>query len=524
MEQLRKAILRAAAPVSLIGAVGGFVGDIIAPLGNFAPWIALISLAFTIVTLFGFLALRRKQGALAWDSPVAGVMLVAAASTALFGAWSVVFAVGPERGYLAENIAPIATVQAQLLNLQEDVTEIKETTGETATQVAVSGTAQAQGFADLQAAFAALQAGEGTLVANPTTPQEWYSNARLYQLRGDTANAIKSYEGYITFNLEFVDPFQQYTALLKATEGIARTRQIIGDLLDARPDSLTLELTLAQLLDAPPERLERLTALAARAPEYGPVFDALGDEYTRAIGATATQDLLQKQSEAFNTLLKLEEAQRFTGYYLDKAAAEARLENARKLLAAYAGAQTVLSKVEIQVTQYYNGTQFVIIFAEISTVQKMLFSIDDPEPKTDIGRNSAGFVNSLIQPLLLTVGPHTFYMQYVDANGVASQVYSQEFRVDPVTVLFTQLPPDFSTNTIPGTFTVGILGADIQQAVTYTYHYSLDNDSLSEALQGFGIGAIQVTGLTPGEHVFYIRATGGDGTQTEVVQFPFTVK
>lgn len=524
MEQLRKAILRAAAPVSLIGAVGGFVGDIIAPLGNFAPWITLVSLAFTVVTLFGFLALRRKQGALAWDSPVAGVMLVAGASTAIFGVWSVVFAVGPDRGYLAQNIAPLATVQAQLLNLQEDVTEIKETTGETATQVAVSATAQAQGFADLQAAFAALQAGEGTLVANPTTPQDWYSNARLYQLRGDTPNAIKSYEGYLTFNLEYVDPFQQYTALLKATEGIARARQIVGDRLSARPDSLTLELTLAQLLDTPQERVERLTALAARAPQYGPVFDALGEEYTRAIGATATQDLLQKQSDAFNTLLKLEEQQLFTRYYIDKAAAEARLENARKLLAAYAGAQTALSKVEIQVTQYYNGTQFVIIFAEISTVQKLFFSLDDPQPKTDVGRNAAGFVNSLIQPLLLPVGDYTFYMQYVDANGVTSQVYSQKFRVDPVAVLFTQLPPDFSTNTIPGTFTVGILGADIAQATRYTYHYSLDDDTLSETLDGFAIGAIQVTDLTPGEHVLHIQATAEDGTQTEVVQFPFTVR
>src|SRR3990172_1828997 len=227
MEQLRKAILRAAAPVSLISAVGGFVGDIIAPLGNFAPWILLISLVVAVIALFGFLALRRKQGALAWDSPVAGVMLVAGASTAIFGVWAVVFAVGPDRGYLAENIAPIATVQAQLLNLQEDVTEIKETTSETATQVAAAATAQAQGFADIQSAFAALQAGGGSIVANPQTPQEWYSNARLYQLRGDTANTLKAYEGYFTFTRKYVDPSQEYAALLKAAEGIARARQII---------------------------------------------------------------------------------------------------------------------------------------------------------------------------------------------------------------------------------------------------------------------------------------------------------
>jgi tetratricopeptide (TPR) repeat protein len=525
MEALRKAILRAAAPVSVIGAIGGFVGDIIAPLGNFAPWVAGLSLLFALVLLMGFLSLRRKQGALAWDSPVAGGLIVASASTAIFGMWSVIFAVGPDRGYLAENVVPIATVQAQLLNLQEDVSEIKETTGQTATQVAVSATAQAQGFADIQSAFAALQSGQGTLVSNPTTPQEWYSNARLYELRGDTVNAIASYEGYLAFDLEYVDPFQRYVALLKATEGIARTRQIMTDRLNARPDSLTLELIAAQLLDARDERLARLEALAARAAQYGPVFHALGEAYTAAIGATATKDLLGKQSEAYTTLLKLEDEQQlFTRYYIDKALAEEQLENARKALAAFAGAQSALSNIDVQVTQYYNGTQFVIILPEISTIQRLLFSIDDPQPKTDVGRSAAGFVNNLITPFLIPVGDHTFYMQYVDSNSVTSEVISKPFRVDPVTVIFQQLPPDFSTNTIPGRFTVGILGADLAQAVSYTYQYSVDNDSLSESLAGFAIGTIDVADLKVGEHVLYIQATAGDGTQTPAVQFPFTVK
>jgi hypothetical protein len=99
--------------------------------------------------LFGFLSLRRKQGALAWDSPVAGGLLIAAASTLIFGGWSIIFAAGPEKGYLAENVAPIAEMQAQLLNLQEDVTLIKETTGDTATQVAAIATAQAEGSEDI---------------------------------------------------------------------------------------------------------------------------------------------------------------------------------------------------------------------------------------------------------------------------------------------------------------------------------------------------------------------------------------
>lgn len=522
MEKLRKALTRAAGPVGLISTVGGFIGDIIAPLGNFAPWIAGLSLVFALITLFGFIALRRKQGDEAWDSPVAAGLLIASASTVVFGFWSVVFAIGPQNGYLAENIAPVATVQAQLLNLQEDVTEIKTTTGDTATQVAVAATAQAQGFADIQASFAALQTGGGNIADNPQTPQAWYSNARLYQLRGDTANALKAYEGYFTFQLEYVDPYAEYTALLKATEGIARARQLIGDQLAAHPTSLALELTLARLLDTRDERLARLMALAARAPQFGPVYFELGSEYTQAIAATPTNALLTKQSEAYTTLLKLEEQQLYTRYYIDKALAEKNLEAARRDLSAMAGAGAAFGAVDIQLYYYYNGVQFIIVLPEAFNARQLLFSIDNPTPDTDSGKNSSGFVNTAFGPIPIALGEHVFYMQYLDANGVASQVYEKAFRVDPIAINFQQLPKDFSNNTIPGMFNVGILGATGMEL--YTYAYSLDNDSLSEKLDGGPFMPLQVSNLTVGDHALYIQAALQGGEATAVVKFDFTVK
>ncbi|HMO60223.1 MAG TPA: hypothetical protein PKA05_18735 [Roseiflexaceae bacterium] len=523
MEAVRKASMRAAAPVGLIGSIGGFVADVVAPLGNFAPWIMALSLAIALAALFGFLKLRRQQGDRAWETPIAAVLVIAGASTIIFGGWSVVFAAGPERGYLAENIEPIAEIQARLLNIEQEVGEIKETTGETATQVVVAATAQAQGFADIQQAFAELQRGEGTIIANPATPQEWYSNARLYQLRGDTANAIRAYEGYLSFNLEFVDPLKEYSALLRASEGIARTRQIIGDLLNRNPQNLSLELMIATLLDTPQERLERLNALATRAPQYGPVFAALGEEYTRAIGTTATQDILNRQTEAFETLVRLEEQQLFSRYYIDKLQADQQLDTARRSLAAFAGAQTVFGTIDIDIAQYSNGTQFTFIFAEASTAQDILFSIDNPDPQTSTGRSPTGMPNILIAPMLLPVGDHTIYMRYIDANGVESAVYSEAFTVNEISVLFIQLPPDFSTNTIPATFTVGILGAKLEDATFYTYRYSIDEPSLSETKEGFAIEVLQITGLTPGEHTLYIQADGSDGSQTAVVEYPFVV-
>lgn len=258
MKSLQRALTAAAGPVAFIGAVGGFIGDVLQPLGDFAPWVAGLSVVVALAAGARFATNRRKKGEMAWESPSGALMLIGVGGFVVFSAWSIIFAVGPERGFLADNVPTIANLQTQLLGLEEDVEIIKTTTGETATQVAAMATAQAQGFADIQASFAALQAGQGTLVSNPTTPQEWYSNARLYELQGNTPKAIQAYEGYFAFGLDFVDPYVQYTRLLRATEGLARARQAIRDLQAQRPDSPTLETVLVTLLEDPQEQTDRL--------------------------------------------------------------------------------------------------------------------------------------------------------------------------------------------------------------------------------------------------------------------------
>jgi hypothetical protein len=553
MNSIRKSFTNALTPVGIIGAVGGFIADVLAPLGNFAPWVAILSLIAALMAIAAFLRLRRRQGPAAWDSPVAGGVAITLSSTVIFTVWSVIFAAGPERGYLAENIDPIAQFQADLLNLQEDVTVIRETTEASATQVVAVATqvqdvstgveevstdveevstdveaiatAQAQGFEEIQESFAALQAGEGSIVSNPTTPQEWYSNARLYQLRGDTLNALRAYEGYFAFDLEYVDPYLEYSALLRTTEGITRAREAMSELQRAHPDNPAPELALTLLLDTPQERAEQLGLLAERLPQFGPAFYYLGEAYTQALAANATNDLLQKQSMAYETLAELEEQQLFSRYFIDKAMAEEHLATARNQLSSFQTARDVYGNVDIQVYYNYNGVEFFIIMPELATAQKLLFGIDEPQPTTDAGRSPNGLVNSHIGPMLLPEGEHIFTVQFVDANRASSEVYSKPFRVDPIAVRYAQLPMDFSTNTIPATFILGILGATEAETELYTYHYSIDNDSLSETTSGAAIAAsINATGLTPGEHMLYVQGTAADGTQTEVVQFPFTIQ
>ena len=539
--QLRNVIGRTAGPLGAIGAVGGFVSDVLAPLGSIATWVAILSFLIFLGTLAAFIGARRRPGLEPGETLMPAVMVLAAGSTIIFGIWSVVIANGPENGYLAENVEPIAQIQASLLNIEEDIAEIQETTEETAENVEAIATvqsdiqettedtaddveaiatAQAQGFADIQAAFASLQASQ-TLVENPETPQEWYSNARIYQLRGDTANAIAAYEGYFDFGLEYVDPYLEYTSLLKATEGVARTRQMMSDRLNANPDSKTLDMILGTLFDLPEERLPRLESLAQRAPDYAPVFYELGQEYSSALRANYTQNLRDSQAEAFDTLFALEEQQQYSSFFIDKARAQENLDEAVVLLESYSSAGFL--ELDFITFYSYEGLTVIVVLPE-GNVQDLRFSLDDPEPKNSTGSTAIGsqsVANTTIGPIPLEKGEHTLYIQYTDATGVESEIFRFEYTIDDIVINYQQQPFDFSANGIPVIFTMAIVDSDPNGL--YTYNYSIDSPALDQSIQGVGqAGVINISPVEPGEHTLYVQGVGPEG-ETNVVEFPFNV-
>lgn len=527
MNTLKKSFRSAAAPVALVSSVLGFIGDVLAPLGEFAPWVAGLSVLITIGAIASLAMQYRRHRQLDAGSQAAGVFVMGVCSTVIFSVWAVITGSAPERGFLASNSAPIAQMQASLLNLEKDVADIKTTTQQiantttrTADQVDAIATAQAAGFAQMQSAFAALQA-NGSIVPDPQTPQAWYSNARVYQLKGDTANAIKAYEGFAAFQLDFVDPYQSYADLLTATRGAAQARQRLSDLRLAQIANPALELALIGLLDAPAERLERLNALVARQAAFAPAYLALGQEYDRALQRGVTSDLLNRQHTAYTRLFALEENQGFSRFYIDKSLAQAQLVTARERLAGYARMRDVMGTVEIQATLYYNGVQIAIVAADVAFARQILIGIDEPTPTIDTGKNAAGTPNTIVGPVKVEPGPHTLYARIIDFNGVASSVYSRTVQVDSIAVVFVQQPKDFSTNRIPGLFSVGILNSGGAEPVTY--FWSLDNAALDQRLDGISVMAIPVDNLTPGPHTLHIQAAFPDGGKTPVVAFPFVV-
>jgi len=541
--QLTKLVSKMGIPLGLIGAIGGFISDVMAPLFDFAPVVAGVSFAAFIISSVLFWRMRQTEERDLGESIMPAVLILTAGSTIIFSGWSLLFINAPDKGYLAENIEPIAQVQASLLGLEEDVEEILETTTETAEQVeeiatvqadtqetvedtAVQvdaiATAQAQGFADIQASFASLQANQ-TLVDDPQTPQEWYSNARIYQIQGDNANAIAAYEGYFTFGLEFVDPYQEYVNLLNATQGIMRTRQSLNDLWAQDPDNLTLDMMTALQLDTVEEQTGRLELLAQRAPLYAPVFYELGQNYTRQLQNTFTTNLRDRQSDAFETLFTLEDELGYSRYYIDKSRAQENLMNAEQVLASYNSDNFI----SLDFISFYTGDGLnVIVVLPEGNVEEILFSLDDPVPSISTGKQTAGaqsFANPNIGPIPLEKGDHTLYIKYIDVNGEESDIYTFEYTIGDVVFNYQQQPYNFDLGGSTAIITMVVV--DGEPDMIQKFSYSIDSDVLDQSDVGLSDAlVIQTDALEQGEHVLYIQVTGNDGSQTDVIEYPFVIE
>lgn len=551
-------------PLGTLAAIGGFLGDVILPLLDLAPWVAGFSfLAFvgSVVAFFMYKATPERELA---ETLIPAAIVLAAGSTIVFTGYTVLFNNAPDRGYLATNIEPIAIVQSSLLSLEAEVEEIRETTartedlvGEVATvqadtavvvgdvsdtveenQEALAGIADAQaaGFAEIQAAFENLQV-NNVIVENPSTPQEWYSNARLHQLKGNTAEAIKAYEGYTDFGLEYVDPLQEFANLLTATEGIGRARQQFADLYNGQPDNRTLDMLSALLLDSREDQFVRLDQLANRAPNYAPVFLELGDAYTRQLQASYTLDSRDQQTAAYGRAFELEQNQQLSSLYIDKSLAQQKIADAQQNIDQFASIDNAkLDFMAINSADAFGnmGLMLVVLLPE-GNVKQVLFSLDDPVPSISTGSTQVGtssIANTQIGPIPFEKGDHTVYVQYTDANDVVSQVFTYDYTVNDLMFTHQQEPYDFSLEGIPVFVTLTAIDATTDDYSTFLF--SIDSDALDQSFQFPGqqiplripgdFTAEDQAALQPGEHTIYAQRIRPDGTKTDVVSYTFTVE
>lgn len=399
--------------------------------------------------------------------------------------------------------------------------------GQTATQSAASTPVDSSdpefsGYANMVSVVESIKAGQQVLIENPTTPQDWYGNARVYQLRGDTANAILSYESYFEYGLEYVDPYDEYLALLRATEGAAYAKQHIRELRAEDPDNLSLELTWARIQATPEERLAELTPISEQNPQYAPVFYYIGADYDRLLLEGVTASLIEKQGDAYSKLFELEESLIFSKFFIDKAKAQELLDLAHRQYDTFSQTAAVITEPEALIYQYADGVQFIFVIME-AYPQEIRYSLDDPDPQHSTGQTQGfDYVNQSIGPVVIPIGDHTIYFQYTDQNGVESPVYAQDFTVEPIVANWIQSPPDLTTNISSGSFLFTV--AYPTDSAMYDLRYSIDSDALdTQATAYMGILSVELEEIDAGDHILYMQSIDPDGVESKIVEYEFTV-
>ena len=286
------------------------------------------------------------------------------------------------------------------------------------------------------------QVAYGVVTESPIEPYEYYANARVHELRGDAANAVKMYEKYLTFSPEYVDPHYQYQRYLRATEGRMAAREIYNEMKFDRPDDDVLAFTTA-LLQSPAQRKAQLDAFVAAHPDFAPALYALSLDYSlRRLGSQTTADK-RRERQLLEDFLRLHEDGLYVKYFIDKPAAEAEIEDAQERLAALSTMTTEAMQNPVSMTAMLGGGGYTLSLIIADLAHGEVFK---RPPGEDF--QSLGMTNNR-NPMTGQPMPKSYFdvpidapkmdleIKYRDAKGVEQGPYFVSF--DPQAALYDSI-------------------------------------------------------------------------------------
>ncbi|MDX8519633.1 methyl-accepting chemotaxis protein [Mesorhizobium dulcispinae] len=194
----------------------------------------------------------------------------------------------------------------------------------TTEQIAASIDTIAKGFAQLAA--------QGGAIANPKRPDEFYHNARVYELAGDMLNARRAYLAFAGFDVDAIDPYTRFATLLRVQDGKAGAREVFGTLAEKAKAPAIKLVHLLQFDDA--QRLDKLNAFISANPDYAPAYFLEAQEFSE--DRLGSQTLADKRSEAqaLTKFVSYETDGGLLKYFVDQTQLADWLDRSRTRLAA----------------------------------------------------------------------------------------------------------------------------------------------------------------------------------------------
>ena len=274
-------------------AVVPFISDFLQPLANITFFVLIFGAALSAIFLLLYLIKKDIRKKLS-KYLMASITLMAL-SVFLYSAQD---ESNSQKGVLAANFPALGNLQQDLGMLEKDIAEIKESTlrteqlvesiaedskenikqtKELTETIKDSNEAIVNKLDEINDSFQEISK-LGGIIADPKRPEEFYSNARVYEDRGDYLNARRMYNQYFTFKLDYIDPHLRYQTFLKFQEGRAGAREVYNSIF-SNDNRVTIEYLKILLYNAP-TRTQLLKEFIQKNKDFAPAYYELSKDYS----------------------------------------------------------------------------------------------------------------------------------------------------------------------------------------------------------------------------------------------------
>jgi hypothetical protein len=328
---------------------------------------------------------------------------------------------------VAALLAIIALLVVWLVHSQS---ETKRTMGAMSAQMAKDGGAVEQ----IAKRFENI-ASTGGLIAAPKTPEEHYHNARVHELGGNFVSARKEYAEYLAANLEAIDPWLSYAAMLKAQEGKAGALDSFRSLGDKlKPPTVSYQAAFA-MFDDGEARVTKLKALADANPDFGPLPWLISQEYSEGRKGDQTLADQRVEKEWLEKFRKAQAAGKFEKFFLDKKEAQKWTDAAEARWAKLTSTPERVLENPVTVTAQQSNSGWAAIFSLTDFKAKELFyRLDGKGEFISTGhlpyqspQTGMPMINTFVPMPNLPPGEHTIEVKYTDKNGATNGPYTLKF-------------------------------------------------------------------------------------------------
>ncbi len=443
-----------------VGAITGFIADILEPI---APFSSYLFFASAIASLCIFITLRVKK---ALRSKMIPAFMISLSLMVVSGAMYLLQTdETKESGVLSSAIPGIKGLQSSMGIIQKDLSEIKESTkrieessARTAENTKETAEATKKIAGSIDAVFNELLKGGG-IIKTPTKPEEFYANARMYEQKGDSGNARRSYVKFFGFDLDYIDPHLRYQKYLKIQEGREGAREVYSEMKEDSKSFVTEYASI--LLFSRKTRVKKLEKFMKKHPEFGPGYFELSKEFSEVRLGGQTQKDKSNEKKNLKKFFELSEKGEFLKYFMDKDMASKFLNNAEERMTALETFDDNILKnpVLMRPMKHNQGWRFEVSVIDMATELFYRFEGEDEFTSTGFmpyldsrtGKKMPG--NGINAPANL--GKTKIYFKYTGVKGAEHGPF--EIAFDPKKAIHefckdlqSQMGKDYRIQSYPG--------------------------------------------------------------------------